>query len=172
MMAATQGTDGAMASAAQLYEDDFFLWTQEQEGLLGRVRREDVELPIDWPHVAEEIGAMGRRDRREVNGHLCTIFEHLLKLEHSPGADARLGWIETVMQCRDDAEHILDDSPSLRNSLAERLQKEYQFARGIALAYLSNESVTAKDVPLAPAYTINEALDPDWWPKNRHGHET
>ncbi|MFT0727545.1 DUF29 family protein, partial [Synechococcus sp. F70.1] len=46
----------------QLYERDFYAWTQEQAALLrsGQLER------LDRVHLAEEIEALGRQERREL----------------------------------------------------------------------------------------------------------
>ena len=155
--------------SARLYDVDFYRWTQEQAALLRQVPGERINLPIDWTHAAEEIEDMGRSDLRAVNSHIGVILEHLLKLEHSPAGNPRDGWIETVARCRGDVSRILDDSPSLRRKLPERWLKEYALARRSAVRGLARDGVGAEEIPAAPPYSIDQVLDPDWWPVNRHG---
>ncbi|MDE0007798.1 MAG: DUF29 domain-containing protein [Gammaproteobacteria bacterium] len=159
-----------MSDPAELYETDFFRWTQEQAALLRQVPGERINLPIDWRNTADEIEDMGRRDLRSIHSRLRLILEHLLKLEHSPAADPRAGWIDTIGQHRNEVEEILDDSPSLRGKLTESWPRDYARARGVAVKGLARDGVRAEEVSLEPAYTIDQALDPDWWPTNRHGH--
>jgi hypothetical protein len=45
------------------YEEDFVLWKQHQAALI-RAGRFDL---VDWENVAEEIDAMGSRERRELS---------------------------------------------------------------------------------------------------------
>ena len=158
-----------MSDPAQLYDVDFYRWTQEQAALLRQVPGERINLPIDWNHAAEEIEDMGRSDLRAVNSRIGVILEHLLKLEHSPAADPRDGWIETVVRCRGDVSRILDDSPSLRRKVPERWLKEYGLARRGAARGLARDGVGAEEIPADPPYTVDQVLDPDWWPANRHG---
>lgn len=158
-----------MSDPARLYDVDFYRWTQEQATLLRQVPGERINLPIDWSHAAEEIEDMGRSDLRAVNSHIGVILEHLLKLEHSPAGDPRDGWIETVARCRGDVSRILDDSPSLRRRLPERWLKEYALARRSAVRALARDGVGVDEIPLDPPYTVDQTLDLDWWPANRHG---
>ena len=46
------------------YENDFYLWTQQQADLLrqGQFNRVDLDLA----NIAEEIESMGKRDRRAI----------------------------------------------------------------------------------------------------------
>ena len=157
-----------MSDSARLYDADFYRWTQEQAALLRQVPGGRINLPIDWDHAAEEIEDMGRSDLRAVNSRLGVILEHLLKLEHSPARDPRDGWIETVARCRGDVSRILDDSPSLRRKLSERWLKEYALARRSAVRSLARDGVDADEIPLEPPCTVDQAIDPDWWPASRH----
>ena len=76
-----------MSEPAELYDVDFFRWTQEQAALLRQVPGERINLPIDWSHAADEIEDMGRSDLRAVNSRIGVILEHLVKLEYSPARD-------------------------------------------------------------------------------------
>jgi len=166
---AGRGTGKEMSDPSNLYDDDFFRWTREQAALLRLVPGERVNLPIDWDHAAEEIEDMGRSDLRAVNSRIGVILEHLLKLEHSPVRNPRDGWVETIVRCRGDVSRILDDSPSMRRKLPERWLKEYAFARRSAVRGLVRDGVNEGEIPIDPPYTVDQALDPDWWPANRHG---
>ena len=158
-----------MSDPAKLYDDDFFRWTQEQAALLRQVPGERVNLPIDWNHAPEEIEDIGRSDLRAVNSRIGVILEHLLKLEHSLVGNPRGGWIETVVRCRGDASRIRDDSPSMRRKLPERWLKEYVLARRSAARGLARDGVDEEEIPAEPPYTVDQVLDADWWPVNRHG---
>ncbi|MDE0690731.1 MAG: DUF29 domain-containing protein [Gammaproteobacteria bacterium] len=159
-----------MSDPAELYETDFFRWTQEQATLLRQAPGERINLPIDWRNTADEIEDMGRRDLRSVNTLIGVIYEHLLRLEHSPAADPRRVWRHTVRRSRDEIQRILDDSPSLRSKLSQRWQKEFQIARRNALDGLEEDGIHASDVPNTPPYSQGQVLDRTWWPANRHGH--
>ena len=42
-------------------------------------------------------------------------------------------------------------------------------ARRSAARGLARNGVEEEEIPAEPPYTIDEVLDPDWWPANRHG---
>lgn len=105
-----------------LYDQDFFLWTQEQASQL-RVQAGRSNVGVDWENVAEEIESLGKSDRRGVRSRLERILEHLLKLAFSPAAEPRNGWIETVVEQRRTLRGILADSPSLRREVPAYLQE-------------------------------------------------
>jgi hypothetical protein len=69
------------SSDAQLYEEDFVRWTEEQSRALRKASQSGVNLPLDWENLAEEIDDLGRSLRRELRSRLTVIVEHLMKLE-------------------------------------------------------------------------------------------
>jgi hypothetical protein len=60
----------------ELYELDFFEWTQRNAELLRRGCLESADIP----HIAEELADMGERDRREVRSYLRRLMMHLMQL--------------------------------------------------------------------------------------------
>ncbi|MCG5239835.1 DUF29 domain-containing protein [Azospirillum doebereinerae] len=149
------------------YDTDFLAWTEEQARLLREASRERINTPIDWENVAEEIESMGRSQLRAVESALVRAIEHLLKLEHSPAADLRGGWRRLVREQRDQANDALADSPSLRGKLD--FAKAYRRGRDYAIDGLEQDR-TAVELSLTDGpYTLDQVLDPDWWPVNRHG---
>ena len=79
------------ARAEQLYADDFYAWTQLQAKELRRLARSRPNVPIDLPHVAEEIADLGKSQRDSLRSWARRILEHLLLLEHSPANEPRRG---------------------------------------------------------------------------------
>jgi len=61
--------------AASLYEQDFVLWTEEQSRSIGN---RDLE-GIDWENIEEELLALGRSERQQLENRLEVLLEHLLK---------------------------------------------------------------------------------------------
>src|SRR6267143_2077406 len=113
------------ASAARLYEQDFVRWTEEQSSALRDAARIGTNLPLDWENLAEEVESLGRSQRHELRSRIAVILEHLLKIERSPAADPRRGWMETITRERSDIELVLNDSPSLRVMLLALSQKNH-----------------------------------------------
>jgi hypothetical protein len=104
-----------MTKVSELYDRDFFLWTQEQAAALRAVRKSN--LPLDWDNLAEEIASLGTSQRTELNSQVRRILRHLFKLEASPAADPRAGWRTTVRDARIEIEDLLEGSPSLRREI-------------------------------------------------------
>ena len=76
-----------MPKGAELYDDDFFLWTQEQAAALRRAKESNLRL--DWENLAEEIESLGKSDRRQLRSQIRRILRHLFKLEASPASEPR-----------------------------------------------------------------------------------
>jgi hypothetical protein len=152
-----------------LYEQDFFRWTQEQAAALRGVSASSVNLPLDWENLAEEIESLGRSDRRELASRIATIIEHLLTLEYSSAVRPQRGWQQTIRRERLAIERLLEDSPSLRQHVAELVAEEDRCAAKLA-AYELEEAGDA----LAPItrelsgrrYTDQQILG-DWFPDKR-----
>jgi hypothetical protein len=116
-----------MTKVSELYDRDFFLWTQEQAAALRAVRKSN--LPLDWDNLAEEIESLGTSQRTELNSQVRRILRHLFKLEASPAADPRAGWRTTVRDARVEIEDLLEGSPSLRRQIDAIVTKTGRFSR-------------------------------------------
>jgi Domain of unknown function DUF29. len=60
----------------ELYEQDFYLWVQENLKLL---KNKEYDL-VDWENLLEEIEDMGKSLFKSVRSHMSTIMEHLYKV--------------------------------------------------------------------------------------------
>jgi hypothetical protein len=78
--------------SSDLYEQDFYAWAREQATLLRAGRFEELDLA----HLTEEVDDLGDSLYRSVRSRIRTIIEHLLKLQHSPAAEPRGLWLDTV----------------------------------------------------------------------------
>ncbi len=66
-----------------------------------------------------------------------------------------------------DLEEIL--SATLRRELAASLDATYVRARRSAARDLKQDGVSEDQLPANCPYSLDQVLDPDWLPKNRHG---
>lgn len=106
------------------YNEDFFLWTQQQAALL----RQGQWNTLDAANLAEEIESMGKSDRRSLTSHLVNLLLHRLKWDYQP---TRRGtsWRLSIRNARREIGLILDDSPSLRRQLPDLIETAYATAR-------------------------------------------
>jgi hypothetical protein len=149
-------------SAAQLYEQDFVRWTEQQSRALREAARSGVNLPLDWENLAEEIDDLGRSVRRELRSRIAVIIGHLLKLEHSPATRPRRGWMETIDRERSDIDRLLEENPSLKRDVARMIVEEGPRAARVTTRSLLGYAERTKSLA-APTYTEDQVLG-DWFP--------
>jgi hypothetical protein len=80
-----------MRSATDLYEEDFFAWTQLQAKELRRFARIRPNAHLDLAHIAEEIADLGKSQRDSLRGWTRRIIGHLLLIAYSPADQPRRG---------------------------------------------------------------------------------
>jgi hypothetical protein len=153
----------ARPPAGDLYEQDFPLWAEHQAALL-RARRFD-ELDLD--NLIEEVEDLSRRERETVESYAETIMEHFLKLALSSSERLRRGWLVTVDKQRTKLARKL--TTTLRNHLAAELPALYAGVRRPVARQLEKDGVPPDALPAACPYTLDQILDPDWYPSNLHG---
>jgi hypothetical protein len=148
-----------LKSHAPLYGQDFYAWTQEQAVLLRARKWHD----LDYDNLAEELEALGKRDRRELERRLEVLVMHLLKWCSQPERRERSrGWRSTVREQRRRLSRLLQDSPSLRSEVPALLDDGYPHARGKAL---DETSLPSETLPLTCAWTAVQVLDDAFWPE-------
>jgi Domain of unknown function DUF29 len=147
----------------QGYDTDLALWAKSQARALRDAGRSRTNLPIDWENVAEEIEALAKSQTRELASRVRTIIVHLLKLQASPATEPRGGWRETVIEQRSEIERVIEDSPSLRQSVDAVIAREIGPARRqVALALADHGEVPRVDLE-STDYTEADVLG-DWLP--------
>ena len=158
-----------MAKAAKLYEDDFYLWTRSQAEALRRLAAERWNGPLDLEHLAEEVEDLGTSQLSTVRSQIERVIEHLLKLEFSPAADPRRGWLVSVLNARGHAADRM--TAAMRNEIEPALPRLYARARRRAVISLTEhgELDLAAVLPKTCPYTLDQLLDEDWFPANQHG---
>jgi hypothetical protein len=155
-----------MTETAELYDQDFLLWTQEQAKLLREAAERRVNFPHDWNNLAEEIESLGKSQRSELRNRIGTIIEHLIKLAHSRAQEPRERWRETVRRSRREAELVLADNPSLRNevpSLVKLMFEKFADFPVDDLIQRGELDPTARARILALPYSAEQVLG-DWLP--------
>ena len=152
--------------AADLYDEDFFAWTQLQAKALRSFARTQPNLALDLPHIAEEIADLGKERRDALRSWTGRIIEHLLLLEHSPATEPRRGWSREITAFRDEIEERL--TPTLRRDVQRQLPRLYQKARRRLVLALERygEGEVALRLPEHCPYTLDQVLG-EFWPSPR-----
>jgi hypothetical protein len=154
-----------MTKVNELYDRDFFLWTQEQAAALRAVKKSN--LPLDWDNLAEEIESLGKSDRRQLRSQIRRILRHLFKLEVSPALDPRAGWSVTISDSRSEIEDVLHDSPSLRREIDSIIAQELNLAAKFAAADLQQHGEPTEAVWARlekGGFTAEQVLG-EWFPE-------
>lgn len=154
-----------MPKTGELYDQDFFLWTQEQAAALRRAKHSN--LPLDWDNLAEEIESLGKSDRREITSQLRRILRHLFKLDASPAERPRAGWRSTIVDARSAIAGVLEDSPSLRRQIDHLVKDQLKAAAQLASSDLGQFGEPADAVRQRlqrGGFTAEEVLG-DWFPE-------
>jgi len=145
-----------------LYERDFYLWTQRQaEALRAEAKRRPGSNEVDWDHVAEEIEDMGGRDVRECFSRVRTILENLYKLAWTARGEPVGGWRTTVLTQRQDLQDAL--TATIRAKVDDELERLHLGAIARATsAFETEEPAAPRDVSVrwTLAQILGEEDDP------------
>lgn len=109
------------SKTSQLYDADFYAWTQEQAKFL----REGTWNELDIPNLVEEIESLGKQQKQELRNRLSVLLGHLLKWEFQPTYRSK-SWLATIREQRRRALEALEENPSLKSYLPEAIQKAYE----------------------------------------------
>lgn len=139
-----------------LYETDFYSWTQQQVSLL----RNQQWHQLDLLNLIEEIESLGRKERQELRNRLSVLITHLLKWEYQPQRRSR-SWLATIRVQRRDTLRLLKDNPSLKPYLEEILPEAYEDGRDLAMG---ETDLPKSTFPSERAYTLTEILDEQFYP--------
>ena len=145
-----------MHTNSHRYDEDFYAWVQDQASLLrqGRLQEIDPEL------LAEELEAMGRRERNELVSRLIILIAHLLKWQHQP-EHRSASWRGSIVEQRVQVKRELQLSPSLRNFLRDAIAEAYPDAVHIAV---KETGIETAHFPASCPYQREELMDEDFWP--------
>jgi hypothetical protein len=143
--------------ADELYEVDFYLWTQAQADLL-RARRFDE---LDLEHLIDEVASVGVSDKREIRSRLAVLLTHLLKWTYQPGLRSS-SWRGTIVEQRGGLAELLNASPSLRRYPGEIFAMCYLTAR---LKAAEQTGIDFTLFPEHPPFSIEQALDDRFLPR-------
>jgi hypothetical protein len=154
--------------AVDLYEDDFFAWTQLQARELRRFARMRPNLPLDLGHLAEEIADLGKSQRDSLRSWARRVIEHLLLIGYLPAEEPRRSSIDEIVDLRREIEHRL--TLTLHRDLKRELSILYDRARRDLTRKLERygEGEVAERLPERCPYTLDQVLG-DFWP-DRQGN--
>lgn len=138
------------------YDQDFYAWLIQNAQLMrdGQLHQIDIE------HIAEELEAMAKSEKRELLNRLSVLLMHLLKWRYQAPKRTR-SWRNTIMTQRIDIAELLEDSPSLKSHLAEKLQGAYEKAR---IKAEDETGIDQQSFPEQCPFTLEQILSSTFFP--------
>ena len=137
-----------------LYEIDFYAWTQEQSALLSRGQWQSLDID----NLVEEIESLGKQQKQELRNRLGVLIGHLLKWEFQPELHGK-SWRSNIVEQRDRIKLHLKDNPSLKSYLDEAVIEAHR----LALSLVVRETpFDYPDLPSDCPYAIAQILDPQF----------
>ncbi len=143
-------------SALNLYDTDFYAWTQEQAKLIKAKAFDKLDLT----HLLDEVESMGNQNKTELRNRLSVLLMHLLKWKYQPMLQSK-SWTLTIVQQRSDIEDLIDDNPSLKHFLPDLFVKAYKKAVNFAIA---ETGLRKSEFPESSEWTIEQVLNDEFFP--------
>lgn len=139
------------------YEKDFYAWALHNAQLL----REGKLSEVDIEHIAEEIESMGKSERRELINRLAVLIAHLLKWQFQQERRSN-SWKYTIEEQRDEVLELIEESPSLKHEIQEKLNRAYRKAILWAATEMGvNKSIFKDECP----FSLEKVLNKDFYPE-------
>ncbi|MDP8995315.1 MAG: DUF29 domain-containing protein [Pseudomonadota bacterium] len=132
------------------YADDHAAWIEQQVALLRAGRFDELDLQ----NLVEELEALVRSERRELQSRLEVLLTHLLKWDHQPNFRSR-SWELTIREQRRRLRELLDESPSLRGALQGIAPKAY---RGAVVEAIRQTGLDRSVFPPSMPYSVDDLL--------------
>jgi ribosomal protein L29 len=146
----------SFGKSSNLYEADFYAWTQEQAKLL----QQGTWSRLDIPNLVEEINSLGKQERQELENRLGVLLGHLLKWEFQSSHRSR-SWFATIREQRRRISRLIERSPSLQPYLPEAVENAYQDALDLAVR---ETLLSYKNFPPDCPYQLEQILDFSFFP--------
>lgn len=143
-------------STLNLYDQDFYAWTQQQAKFL----KEKAFDKLDISHLFEEVESMGKHEKRELSSRLTILLMHLLKWQFQPARQCK-SWRLTIKEQRIEVEDILQENPSLKNLVDEYLSHSYKKA---ILKAAGETNLDEEIFPDKCEWTIEQVMDEEFFP--------
>ncbi len=143
-------------SKANLHEDDFFTWTQQQAALMrnGQFDRVDVT------NVIEEIETLGRSEAAALESAYRLICMHQLKRMAQPALAESRSWTKTIARERLNAARLLRQNPGLKPRREDLFQAAYDDARKEAAI---ETGLAPAIFPIEAPFTLDQITDEGYW---------
>ncbi|HYW42267.1 MAG TPA: DUF29 domain-containing protein [Bryobacteraceae bacterium] len=137
-----------------LYDTDFVEWTAHTAELLRSGRTGEV----DMEHLVEEIEDLGKSERSAVLSQVARMLMHLVKERIQPERSGA-SWRTSIANAQIEIVFKLEDSPSLRRYLEEKLERAWLIAVKTAILETNLPRARHSEIPEKCPYTLDELLE-------------
>jgi hypothetical protein len=141
------------------YERDFYGWLMRN----ARLMRDGNFSEIDAENIAEELESMGKSEKRDLISRLAILLAHLLKWQFQT-TKRSTSRKNTIAVQRIDIGVLLEDSPSLRHEVEEKIAVAYEKA---TLGAENETGIEKSRFPETCPFTLDQMLDKNFFPENR-----
>jgi hypothetical protein len=152
-----------MTTSPRLYDEDFYVWTQQQAAELRRFAETRPKLALDFYLIAEEIEDLGKSERSAVFSLVRLIMQHFLLAAYGPAKEQRRHWLDEVDEFRSQLEDKI--TPAIRRDVESELHEIYAKARRNVSRKMHRygEDDAARTLPADRPYTLEQVMG-DWEP--------
>ncbi|WP_257287283.1 DUF29 domain-containing protein [Endozoicomonas sp. SESOKO2] len=140
----------------QLYETDFYSWTQQQANLIRQGRLGELDLD----NILEEIEGMGRSEYRQLSHRLDVLLMHLLKWKFQP-ENRSTSWQGSIKEQRFRLKKLIKENPGLRPRLPEAATEAYGAAKITAFKETGLPETT---FPTQCEWPFEQVINDEFWP--------
>ena len=145
--------------ANDLYQQDYFAWTQQQAEML----RAGQMSSVDAQNLAEEIEDLGRSEKRALASHMAVLLAHILKWQYQPALRSK-SWQRTIATQRKEVRYELAASPSLKPLFSDPEWMDLVWSRATVLAG-EETGIDIDTFPEACPWGMTDVLRNGWLPE-------
>ena len=143
-----------------LYDYDFYAWTQEQANLLKNQNYNNLDLE----NLIEEIESMGKSNISQLENRLTILLAHLLKWKYQSHFRSN-SWECTIKEQRKKIISHIVKNPSLKSSLDEIFKEAYEYA----ILQASRETrIATSQFPEQSPFTYQQTINDVFWPSEEN----
>ena len=139
------------------YDEDFCGWVSNTAVLLKAGKYEEVEMD----KVIEEIEALGRSERNQLESRLEQLLFHLLKWQFQPDFRSR-SWSASIDEQRIKIKRVLQQNPGLTSELLLFIEDAY---KGSFLLIKKETPIDLAILPKECPYTWEQIINDDFYPE-------
>jgi hypothetical protein len=145
-----------MSTQQIAYATDFYGWLTNTAKLI----RTGVMEEVDFEHIAEELEAMSKSERRELASRLAVLLAQLLKWQFQSEKRSR-SWENTIKIQRIDILDLLEESPSLRYEIEHVIETAY---RKVCIWTEEETGINQQNFPATCPYPLEALLHEQYFP--------